>query len=112
MAGFYQWETKSFGIRLVPKEEQPEFAPLDGLEHIVVSIVQKGIAQVDLTEDDILIDPDESLLTIRLGQEQTGQFIEGKAKIQVNLYYENTERDTSAKGVLEVYGNLYEKVMS
>lgn len=104
MAGFYIWETADLAITL----SEPV---LVDYKEVIVSIAQTGTKPLHLTDDDVQV-TDESTITISLSQEQTGQFHEGAAKIQVNVLFESSERDTTAKGTLDVLDNLYKQVMS
>lgn len=111
MARFYTYETVDIPLIFTPT------GVLEGYQHIVVSVAQKGMAQVDKTEEDLNIDVANDTITLSLSQEETGQFIGGdnnsprKAQIQVNIYYNNSERDVSTVGNIDVYNNLYEKVI-
>lgn len=49
---------------------------------------------------------------MHLSQEETGKFKQGPVELQVNFYYEDTERDTSTKVLIDAEDNLYKKVMS
>ncbi len=111
MARFYKYETIDIPLKFTPT------GVLNNYKHIVVSIIQNGIIQIDKTEDDLSIDINEDTITISLSQEETGKFSGGDennpkmAKIQVNIYYENKERDVSTVGIIDVYDNLYKKVI-
>lgn len=111
MARFYTYETVDIPLVFTPT------GILEGYSHIVVSVAQKGMAQIDKTEDDLTIDVANDTITLSLSQEETGQFLGGdnnsprKAEIQVNIYYNNNERDVSTVGSIDVYNNLYDKVM-
>lgn len=110
MARFYKYETVDIPLKFTPT------GVLEDYSKIVVSILQSGIVQIDKTEEDLLIDVNEDTITLSLSQEETGKFFGGqdtpsKAKIQVNIYYENKERDVSTVGTIDVYDNLYKKVI-
>lgn len=105
MAGFYMWETADLAITLTGDGN-----PLEDYSKVVVSIYQP-YGRVDLTDDSLGIDVDAQTINVHMTQEQTGKFKAGTAEIQVNVYYSDTERDTSAKGVLTVYDNLYRQAM-
>lgn len=110
MAKFYRYETVDIPLVFTPAEV------LEGYEHIIVSIHQAGV-KIDKTEEDLTIDVANDTITLSLSQEETGQFIGGdnnnpkKAYIQVNIYYNNSERDVSTVGSIDVYDNLYDKVI-
>lgn len=111
MASFYKYETVEIPLKFTPE------GVLNGYKHIMVSIVQNGIVQVDKSEEELNIDTEEDTITVLLSQEETGMFMGGDlqepitAQIQVNIYYENAERDVSTIGEIDVYNNLYSKVM-
>lgn len=110
MARFYRYETVDIPLVFSPT------GVLEGYEHIIVSLCQAGI-QIDKTEDDLTIDVENDTITLSLSQEETSQFLGGdnnnprKADIQVNIYYNNSERDVSTLGSIDVYNNLYGKVI-
>lgn len=111
MKGFYRYETVDIPLVFTPNEV------LEGYQHIVVSIAQDNVTKVNKTEESLEIDTTNNKIIVPLSQEETGMFIGGdknnpkKAKIQVNIYYNNAERDVSTVGTLDVYDNLYKKVM-
>lgn len=63
-------------------------------------------------EDVLGIDEETGIITMHLSQEETGLFKEGVVELQVNIYYENTERDTSTAVLITAKDNLYKKVMT
>ena len=111
MARFYRYETVEIPLVFTP------VGILEGYKHIVVSIVQKGMTQINKTEEDLNINVGTDTITLYLTQEETGKFMGGennnprKAEIQVNIYYNNSERDVSTVGSIDVYNNLYSKVI-
>lgn len=111
MKGFYRYETVDIPLTFTPD------GVLEGYRHIVVSMAQNDAVKINKTEEDIEIDVQENKIIVPLSQEETGVFIGGErnnpksVKIQVNIYYNNAERDVSTIGTLEVYDNLYKEVM-
>lgn len=105
MASFYRFETTALTLKFTPE------GILDDYKHIVVSISQTD-NQLDLSENNLSIDELNDSITFSLSQEQTSQFRVGRAEIQVNIYYNDTNRNVSTKGYIEVYDNLYNKVMN
>lgn len=111
MKGFYKYETVDIPLVFTPNEV------LEGYKHIVVSIAQDKSVLVNKKEDELEIDVPENKITVHLSQEETARFDggdrnnPGKAKIQVNIYYNNSERDVSTVGMLDVYDNLYKEVI-
>ena len=106
VASFYIWETVTWPILLT--EEGTDASVLEGYKHIVVSLAQ-GNVHVDFMDPPA--DVSTGVVTIRLEQEQAGRFKPGVVELQVNIYYEDTERDTSTKGFIEALDNLYKKVI-
>lgn len=111
MARFYRFETIEIPLKFTPT------GVLNNYRHIIVSIEQNGI-QINKNENELSIDTENDLITISLSQEETSKFYGGnlttpeKANIQVNIYYESTERDVSTIGTIDVYDNLYKEVIT
>ena len=107
MAGFYIYETETLSIRLNKDNV------LQDAKHIIVSIFQKSTeTQINKNEDELGLDIENNIINISLSQEETAKFKIGEADIQVNIYYENTERDVSSKGKIEIRDNLYRQVIT
>lgn len=111
MARFYRYETVEIPLQFTPQ------GVLQNYRHIVVSIAQDGMVQINKTENEIVVDTEQDLIVLSLTQEETGKFASSgtsprQAKIQVNIYYESTERDVSTVGYIDVYDNLYKKVIA
>lgn len=106
MAKFYRYETSEILLKFTPT------GVLDDYRHIVVSISQKGMVQIDKKENELSIDTEENTIVVPLSQEETGKFAPRQAIIQVNIYYDNSERDVSTTGTIDVLDNLYEEVIS
>lgn len=106
MAGFYIWETKTLYLQLKPE------TALDGFKDVIVTLAQEwsGIKVEKLTSD-LVIKEDVGQINVHLTQKETGQFVPGKVRIQVNLLYNDSERDTTVQGVVEARDNLHRKVM-
>ena len=104
MVNFHKYETTDLALKFTPS------GVLEDYSKIIVSIVQNGVARVDKTENDLTIDGDN--ITIHLSQEETGKFMANStAEVQVNILYEDSERDVSTTGTIEVLNNLYNEVM-
>ena len=112
MAHFYTYETVELPLTFTPS------GVLEDYKHIVVSIVQDDLVQIDKTEDDLSIDVANDSIVINLTQEETAKFRGGSEKapktahVQVNVYYNNTTRDVSIVKDINVYNNLYKKVIT
>lgn len=105
MAHFYTYETKPLTISFTPSDV------LDSYKKIVISFEQGGVL-VNKFEDDLEIDTENGKISLNLSQEETSKFHEGSAKVQVNIYYDFSERDVSKKATIEVRDNLYKKVIN
>lgn len=103
-AHFYIYETADLPIVL----SKPEV--LEGYEKIVVSISQ--INQVKLhISDGLGVDTEQGIINVHLTQEDTAKFKVGTATVQINIKYENSDRDVSAQAEISVLDNLYKEVM-
>lgn len=103
--GFYSWETADIAITL------EKDGVLDGIKDVIVSFVQ-GATRVDFHADDLEIDVATNTLTAHFTQEQAGLFTGNReAAVQVNVLYDDGERDVSARGKVAILPNLYEEVM-
>lgn len=111
MAHFYTYETIAIPLTFTPD------GVLEDYRHIIVSIKQYGITQIDKTEEELDINVSENTIGVRLSQEETSTFEGGTkenpktAEIQVNIYYNSTDRDVSTIKTIDVYDNLYKKVL-
>lgn len=106
MAGFYIWETKTLHLQLKPE------TALDGVKNVIVTLAQEWAGtKVEKSTSDLVIKEDVGQINVHLTQEETGQFVPGKVRIQVNLLYNDSERDTTVQGVVEARDNLHRKVM-
>ena len=110
---FYQWETKTYKLTIEGAEN-----PLDGWEQVIVSVGQnnKEVVRFSTINGG---DSDEGIevegldtIYIHLSQQQTGKFKVGKANIQVNVYYTDSERDTTVEASVQVKNNLHRRVMN
>ena len=106
MAGFYIWETKTLHLQLIPE------TALDGFKDVIVTLAQEwSEAIVEKSTADLVIKEQEGQIDVGLSQEETAKFVPGKVRIQVNLLYNDSERDTTVQGVVEARDNLHRKVM-
>jgi len=111
MARFYRFETVDIPMKLTP------VGVLENYSKIIVSIAQEGMVQINKNENELSIDVNNDVITMSLTQEETSKFAGGsngnprKATIQINIYYESTERDVSTTGTIDVYDNLYKEVI-
>lgn len=103
MAYFYIYETVEFPIQLSDTDA------LKNSKAVVVSLKQGGV-QLDKVNPDM--NRDTGLISLYLSQEETSMFKVGNVDIQVNIYYENKERDVTTRARINVLDNLYKKVIS
>ena len=113
MAGFYIWETKPLEIQFVDDEDKPIEGLLDDVVEVIATISQpmQG-AQIEKTMSQMIVEADTSTIYIHLSQAETSQFTPGEAKVQVNFLYDDSERDTSCQGEIQIWDNLHREVMA
>lgn len=110
-AFFYLWETVDFPITITADDGATGI--LNGIANVVVSFGQKNvpIIEKDLSTSDVSLDAENDIINVHLSQEDTGKFSTGDVQVQVNLYYQGTERDATAQGTIQALANLHRKVM-
>lgn len=105
MAGFYLFETKPLVIQLKPD------GVLDGAKNVVITLQQMNGKKLEKSGQEVFIDPERTRVECFLSQEETAAFKVGRVRVQINILYEDTERDVSCQGTLEVWDNLHKEVM-
>ena len=110
MHEFYQYETDDMQLRIEDAEGQPAAGVLDGLTGAVVTIAQ-GCVRAEWGIDELGLDSENSIINLHMAQEQSGMFMPGPAMVQVNLLYEDSERDTTTQAEVMVLQNLHRQVM-
>lgn len=116
-AFFYIYETVDFPIEVTSKDETTGI--LDGYKKVIISFGQNGneVLAKDSSMSDVSIDTESDIINVHLTQEDTSKFKVSKtddvstADVQVNILYEDKERDASASTEIEVRNNLHKKVM-
>lgn len=109
MAGFYIYETKPLTIKLL-QDNLP--VVLEDYREIIVTIKQlMSGAVIEKTSKDLDVTPEEGKIVLELSQEDTASFGVGEALIQVNVLYEDSERDVSTQGKLKIKDNLHKEFM-
>lgn len=105
---FYAYETAD--ITIVFKDP----TVLEDYNNIIISIRHlKTGKQIDLdAEESCDIDTAGGTMILHLTQEQTGKFVEGYVELQINILYDDSERDVTTKSEIRVYDNLHKKVMT
>jgi len=107
MAYFYAWETVDLKIVL----EDPD--RLLNYDTVCVSVSQGyRLRNAVVNVEDLDIDTGSGTIVCHLDQEDTGLFRAGIALLQVNIYYDDGERDTSEQVQIDVRDNLLKEVMS
>lgn len=105
----YTYTTPSFTISF------KEAGVLTDYEKIVVSLKQDGVAQID--KNDLEVDLENETITVVFTQEDTGKLDGGSpeepttANLQVNIYYEDEDRNCTSIQTLDVIDNLYQGVI-
>ena len=112
MAQFYVWETVDFPLQL--KREDETTGILEDCKDVIVSFEQQGILlEKDIESPDIELDVENDIINVHLTQEDTGQFKPDRdVTVQVNILYEDTERDATAHGTIKALRNLHKAVMT
>lgn len=110
-ASFYIWETVDFPITLTADDGSTGI--LEDIQDVVVSFGQKNNPVIEkfLSKSEVSLDVENDIINVHLSQEDTSQFAVGSVEVQVNLYYQGTERDVTARGQIEALNNLHRKVM-
>lgn len=110
MAYFFIYETVDFPLKLSFKDTTIEGKVLDNYSKVVVSLSQ-GKELLEKSED-LGIDTENDIINLHLTQEETALFKPNRqVSLQVNIYYEDTERDTSFETFIDVYDNLHKEIM-
>lgn len=111
MAYFFIWETVDFPLQLSFKDPTIEGKVLDEYSKVVVSLKQESTL-LEKSDEDLGIDVENDIINLYLSQEETAMFKPNKQlSLQVNIYYDNTERDVSFETFVDVYNNLHKEVM-
>ena len=108
---FYAFETVDFPLQLTAEDFSPV---LDDVKNVVISLAQQNtvIVEKDMSSNDVSLDTENDIVNLHLTQEDTGAFAPNiDAEIQVNILYNNSLRDTSARGLIAVKPNLHNKTM-
>ena len=111
MFSFFVWETVNIPMLLIGKDD--ETGILNDCKDVVISFYQQGFL-LEFYKDDanVGIDVENDKLNVYLGQEQTGMFKPDVIiTVQVNVLYENAERNTTCTGAIRPLANLHRKIM-
>lgn len=111
MPFFYVWETVDFPIALT--REDGGTGIMENCKDVIISLEQDGVLLEKSRESpDVSIDTENDIINLHLSQEDTGCFKPGRGVIiQINILYEDTERDTSVQATIEARRNLHCEVM-
>ena len=111
-AGFYIYETKPLTIAL-KRCGEPAAGVLNDFKEIIVTIYQMiGNVTIEKSGADLDVDPEEVTVSIYLTQEDTAQFSPGEGEVQLNILYDDSERDVTVKKKIEIWDNLHREVMT
>lgn len=111
LASFFIYETVNLPIHLTSKDG--ETGILTNCKNVVISLKQKSLLlEKDKESADVAIDAENDTINLYLSQEDTGRFKPGEASMQINILYEDKERDTSAQATILVLDNYHKEVMS
>lgn len=102
-AYFYIYETVTFPIQL------SDTGALQDIDKIIVSLKQKTV-QLDKENPDY--NEQTGVINLYLTQEDTALFKQGLVDLQINLYYDDHERDVTKKVQIQALDNLYKKVIT
>ena len=105
MPYFYEWETVDLIITLDEEDALVDYSD------VIVSLNQWGFRSINKDASELDIDVNSNTIMLHLSQRESGRFREGEALLQVNIYYDDAERDTSEMASIEVRNNLYKEVM-
>ena len=110
-AFFYVYETVDFPLQLISEDPEPI---LEGLKNIIVSLGQYNtlVLEKDMSSPDIGVDDENDTINLHLTQDDTAKFKPNEdVLIQVNILYDNHERDTTAQATVRALANLHENIM-
>lgn len=116
LAEITTWTTAELDFVLRDETGEVPEGLFDGLSEAVVSIVQgnvQGNAKLEKRGEDVGIDIENATLHVRFDQRETAKLQGGTrakpktADTQVNLYYEDTNRNATYETQLNVYRNLH-----
>ena len=108
---FFVYETVD-----IPMIFEPEGC-LESYDKVLVTMAQGGEVKIQKWDNVLGIDVPNNRVNMSLSQEETSLFVGGKkgspkvVDIQVNIYYENGERDTTFTETIDVYDNQYKEVI-
>lgn len=117
MIEIVEWTTSEIEFALKDPEGHVPEGILENLKDASV-IIKQGLVGIEKRLEDMGIDVGEGTMTIHLSQAETGRLDGGTranprtANIQVNLYYENGERDASYEAQVAVLRNLHDRAMA
>lgn len=111
MTGFYIYETVDLPFQLSREDETTGI--LADCKNVIISFQQLDtLIEKDKSSPDVAIDDENDIINVHLSQEDTAAFKPGHVSIQINILYENMERDTSVEAIVKAYRNLHRAVMT
>lgn len=109
-AEWFQWETVDLTVRLVDEEWEPAPEALEGVQDMVFTVAQ-GNKKLNVFLNEMVVDYTEGTVTIHFSQTMSGSLNPGHADVELNVLYEDGERDASYWGEVFINENLFKKVM-
>lgn len=107
MAGFAIYETVNLRAKF------KKTGVLTDYKTVLASIKQENVLLEYSTDDEnVTVDEEIDTVYVYLSQEDTAKFKKGCAKFQINVYYEDEERNVSCIAQLQIRDNLHKEVMS
>lgn len=106
MANYYQWTTHTLTMEI-------DSEALKDYSQIILSVKSGSVKKnlfLDETHHDIAINDEGNAIIWELGQEDTAQFKTGM-DMQINIFYQNGERNATEHFQFKFDKNLYEKTM-
>lgn len=114
MAEVFAWSTADLEFELRDEAGGVPDGILDGVSEVVVTVSQGGTAiERRMSDDQVHVDEEEAVVTIHLGQADTGRLRGGtrqKPKVaacQVNIYYTDGQRTATYEAQVSVLRNLH-----
>lgn len=118
MAEIFAFSTDELSFELRDAEGEKPEGIFDGIKEVIVTLSQGGDPiEKKLSDGGIGLDDEDASVNVRFDQDDTALLRGGTldkprtADIQVNLYYQNTDRDVTHEAKIPVYRNLHPKEM-
>ena len=100
--GFYRWATPHITARVAKP------GALEGTKDVVLTIAQ-GAKTWDFHKDELEIDEAAGTVGVTLTQAVTGELEAATVEVQLNILYDNGNRDPTCKGCINIFENLLDE---